>query len=108
MTERFARRSSLAVMPRHAPRQVVTPEQHLEVRFTGPLDELGVTQPFGYYIFVRRNALHWKALLIRFARPKDAELARAALLKRGLYTQARMQQAGAAEVYRVVMEALQW
>lgn len=89
-------------------RREITPEEHLEVRLTAPVDELGATHPVGYYIFLRRNARHWKALLVRFARDKDANLARLALLRHELYTQARMERAGSAQVYHVMMEALQW
>lgn len=87
--------------------KVFTPEQYLEVRLTCPLDDAGFERPIGYYIFVRRSK-HWKALLVRFARDRDAERARKALLRAELYTQARMERAGAARVYQVMMEDLQW
>lgn len=83
------------------------PEHYLEVRLTRPRDDDGVEHPIGYYIFVRRSC-HWKALLVRFARDSDAERARKALLRAELYTQARMERAGAARVYQVMMEDLQW
>lgn len=86
----------------------VTPEEHLEVRLTAPLDEQRAQRPVGYYLFVRIHSTYWKPLLVRFVRAKDADLARLALLRAELFTLPRLERTGAGQVYRLMMEALQW
>lgn len=91
-----------------ANRNQVAPEKRLEVRLDTPRGEDGEACLPGFYIFVRKSAQHWRVLLIRFVRRRDAELARAALLREGISTIGQLGKAGAARVRQIIGEAMQW
>lgn len=83
------------------------PADRLEVRLDTPRGEDGLPWEPGFYIFVRRNCQHWRTLLIRFVRRRDAELGRLALLREGLSTFGQLNKAGN-RVHQIIGEAMQW
>lgn len=84
------------------------PEERLDVRAATPRGENREPWPPGYYIFVLRQGRNWRPLLIRFARRRDADLGRAALLREGISTFTQLKNAGNARVRQIIGEAMQW
>ena len=80
----------------------------LEVRHTSPAGEDGQEWPPGYYVFVWKAGVHFRALLVRFLRRQDAERARQGLLSAGLITMGRIRQEHPQTVMRIMCENLQW
>lgn len=99
----------------HQPTQI---DRYLEVRFTSPKGDDGSQWAQGWYVFVkfRGTALSnnkyyhsdFKAILLRFRRKVDAEIARKSLLICGLFTFKRLKSEPAINVLRIMTENLQW
>lgn len=90
-------------------KKVKDPTKTLEVRLASPKDESGGPDwPLGWYIFVRRHAAHFRAILVRFHRQKDAEIACHSLLQAGLITLKRLRSESPVNVLRILCQDLQW
>ena len=93
-------------------RKLQNPEKHIEVRFCSPLGEDGQAWALGWYVFIHKTSeLHtnnFRAILLRFRRKKDAEIARSSLIAVGLVTYSRVAKEPAINVLRIMCENLQW
>lgn len=97
-------------------KRLKNPERHLEVRFTSPKGDDGSTWAQGWYVFVRYRSQtgrgyypnDFKAILLRFRRKLDADIARLSLLQQGLVTYNRLKHEPAVNVLRIMTENLQW
>ena len=90
-------------------KSVKDPAKKLEVRYASPKDETGGPDwPLGWYIFIRKHTTHFRAILVRFHRQKDAEIARNSLLQAGLVTMERLRKEPPMNVLRILCENLQW
>lgn len=116
------------------PKLKSNPELYLEVRFTSPRGEDGAEWALGWYVFayshgdlrkettleiadfkkgktkVIRDSTKpdFRAILLRFRRKLDADIARKSLLAHGLVTYRRLRKEPPMDVLRIMTENLQW
>lgn len=90
-------------------RKIKNPEDKLDIRFESPKGEKGEDYwPLGWYIFVRQHTTHFRAILVRFGRRQDAEMARKCLMAADLITFKRLRDEPPLNVLRIMCENLQW
>lgn len=101
------------MLPRNG-KPVKNPERCLEVRFTSPAGDDGSIWALGWYVFVWnyntkvKTQRSYKAILVRFRRRIDAEIARQSLLLHGLVTLKKLRRESPLNVLRIMCEDLQW